>query len=133
MEAYNSANVVLNFSEMSRTTSGSYNKAKTNVNTQLRGIQELVKHRHESMECVNQYFLRSQSDLNSLRSDTSWTEGYSKFLEELEGEEFLRDAPAVESRNRVTNSAKTLKTGIKRMRRFVTTGIISSYNFALKL
>ena len=129
MEACSPTKIALNFSELNRTTSGRYRKRASKVHLEL---TEMIQ-QQQSNRSTKYSLLRSQSDMKSFRSETSWTEGYSKFLENLDGEEFLKDVPVVESRDSIARSTKSLKARKKRMGRFVTMSIGLSYGFTLKL
>ena len=133
MEGCSSTKISLNFSEMSRTTTSSDRKPNSKINQHLHALRNQAVLQQQSLKSLRRALLQSQNNTKTNVSDTSWTEGYSKFLEDLDEEEFLRDAPLVECRNRVASSTKSLRTRKKEIRRFVSMGIAISYNFALKL
>ena len=131
MKGYSSIN--MNFSEISRTTNGSDRNSKSKMYQHLQGLRDQAILQQKSMRNLKHSLLRSQNNTNTFASDSSWTEGYSKFLDDLDKEEFLRDAPFIECRNRVASSAKSARSRYKGSRRFVSMGIDFSYNFTLKL
>ena len=129
MEANTSPGTALNYSVLSKTTNSSDNQAKSKIHLQPK--DKCTSENKYNKETQHNY-CKCEIALRGLKSGPTWVEGYGKYLD-LDTENFLRDAPIVESRDKISKVSFHKKTRKRQGGKFVRMCLEKSFIYALKI